>query len=52
MQIQEFRDNLDEENDGFTLGLQRLEELRFDRNVFSRKLEFAKFSFEDAERKA
>ena len=52
MQIQEFRDNLDEGNDGFMLGLKSLEELRLDRDVFSRKLEFAKFSFKDAERKA
>jgi hypothetical protein len=52
VQIQEFKDNHDEGNGGFGLGLKRLEELRSDRDVFSRKLEFAKFSFEDAERKA
>jgi hypothetical protein len=52
VQIQEFKDNHDEGNGGFGLELKRLEELRSDRDVFSRKLEFAKFSFEDAERKA
>lgn len=52
MQIQDFKDNHNEGNEGFGLGLKRLEELRSDRDVLSRKLEFAKFSFEDAERKA
>ena len=37
---------------GFELGLKRLEELGSDRDLFSRKLEFAKFSFQEAERKA
>ena len=52
MQIQEFRDNLDEGNVGFELGLKRLEELGSFWDLFSRKLEFAKFNFQDAERKA
>lgn len=52
MKIQEFRDKLDEGNDGFALQFQRLEELGRDRDALSRKLEFAKFSLEDAERKA
>ena len=52
VQIQEFRDNLDEGNVGFELQLKHLEELGSDRDLLSRKLEFAKFSFQDAERKA
>ena len=52
MQIHKSRDLLDEGNDGFELGLTCLEELWSARDVLSRKLEFSKYSFEDAERKA
>ena len=37
---------------GFELQLKRLEELGSDWDLLSQKLEFAKFNFQDAERKA
>jgi hypothetical protein len=52
LQVQNFRDNLDEGNDGFALGLKKLEELRGKRETMARKLEFSKFSLEDSERQA
>jgi hypothetical protein len=52
MQVQGYMDRLDKENDGFTLGLKKLDELNCDRDVLACKLDFATFGFEDAAKKA
>jgi hypothetical protein len=52
MQVQGYRDRLDEGNDGFTLGLKKLDELKCDRDVLQRKLDFATFGSDNAARKA
>jgi hypothetical protein len=51
-QVQGYRDRLDEGNDGFTLGLKKLDELKCDRDVLARKVDFATFGADDAARKA
>ena len=50
--MQSYRDKLDEGNEGFLLGLKRLQELKLEREAFMRKLEFANFSLDDSKRKA
>jgi hypothetical protein len=52
VQIQHFRDTLDEGNDGFSLGLTKLGKFRSEQDVLARKLDFANFSLEDTLRKA
>lgn len=43
---------MDEENEGFSLGLNRLHKLKLEREVFAKKLEFANFSLDDSKRRA
>jgi hypothetical protein len=43
---------LDEGNDSFGIGLRRLQELAIEREVLQKKLEFSRFSLEDAEKRA
>jgi hypothetical protein len=52
MQVQGYKDRLDEGNDGFTLALKKLDELKCDRDVLARKLDFANFGSDEAKRKA
>jgi hypothetical protein len=52
VQIQKLRDNLDEGNDDFTLGLERLEGLKVERDVLLRNVEFARFNLEESHRRA
>jgi hypothetical protein len=52
VQIQKLRDNLDEGNDDFTSGLERLEGLKSERDVLVRNVEFARFSLEESHRRA
>jgi hypothetical protein len=51
VQIQKLRDNLDEGNDDFTSGLERLEGLKTERDVLVRNIEFARFSLEESHRR-
>jgi hypothetical protein len=50
--VQSFRDKLDEGNEGFSVVLKRLQELKLEREVLARKLEFANFSLDDSKRRA
>jgi hypothetical protein len=43
---------LDEGNDGFRIGLRRLQELVTEQEVLQKKLEFARLNLEDTERRA
>ena len=52
MKVQGYRDRLDEGNDEFTLGLKKLDELKCDRDVLARKLDFAIFGSDDVARKS
>ena len=52
MKVQGYRDRLDEGNDGFALGLKKLDELKCDRDVLACKLDFTIFGADDAARKS
>ena len=52
MQVEKFRENNEKGNDGFSLGLSKIENFRQQRDVLARKFDIAKFSLEDSERRA
>jgi hypothetical protein len=50
--VQQFKDSLDEGNDDFGIALDLLQQLGTEREGLLKKLEFAKFSLEDCDRRA